>query len=97
MDVEWDEPKRRGNLADHGVDFGDAALIFLGPVVEAEDTRADYGERRFRALGQAGGDYFMVAYTWRGDRRRIISAWRVDDDGRRRYEAALAGKPPGAT
>ncbi len=92
MDAEWDESKRLRNLEDHGVDFMDAALIFLGSVVEAEDKRAEYGEQRFCALGHAAGNCFMVAYTWRGSARRIISAWRVDDDGQRRYEAILAQK-----
>ncbi len=65
MRFEWDEAKRRSNLGDHGVDFKDAALIFEGIVLEAEDTRSDYGERRFRALDRVGDDCFMVAYTWR--------------------------------
>jgi uncharacterized protein len=86
---EWDEDTRRQNLAEHGVDFRDAALIFEGPVIEAEDTRSDYGEIRIRALGQVDQDFFLVAYTWRGDRRRIISAWKVDDDGKKRYQALL--------
>ncbi len=93
MTVEWDEEKRRKNLEDHGVDFQDAALIFLNPVIEAEDTRSDYGEPRFRALGHVDDDYFMVAYTWRGQVRRIISAWKVDENGKRRYQAILSGKP----
>lgn len=90
MTVEWDESKRLKNLDDHGVDFQGAALIFLGPVLEAEDQRAGYGERRYRALGEVDGDYFVIAFTWRGDARRIVGAWRVDDDGRRRYAAILA-------
>ncbi len=89
MSFEWDEDKRRQNLAEHGVDFRDAALIFERPVIEAEDTRSDYGEVRIRALGQVDEDFFLVAYTWRGDRRRIISAWKVDDDGKKRYQALL--------
>lgn len=92
MDVEWDEAKRLRNLEDHGVDFMDAALIFLDAVVEAEDKRTAYGEQRFRALGRTADNYFMVAYTWRGSVRRIISAWKVDDDGQRRYKAILARK-----
>lgn len=92
MTVEWDEAKRRSNLEEHGVDFRDAALIFENPVLEAEDTRLDYGETRYRALGHADDDYFMVAFTWRGGNRRIISAWKVDDDGKRRYQAILARK-----
>ncbi len=93
MDVEWDESKRQSNLEDHGVDFQDAALIFLGPVIEAEDTRSEYGEQRYRALGQIDTEFFMVAYTWRGENRRIISAWKVNEDGQRRYAAILARKP----
>lgn len=92
MVFEWNEAKRATNLRDHGVDFEDAALIFAGPVIEAEDTRVDYGEPRLRAVGQVEGEFFMVAYTWRGQNRRIISAWRLDDDGRKRYEAILSGR-----
>ena len=93
MVFEWDEDKRQANLQDHGVDFEDAALIFENPVIEADDTRVDYGEPRRRALGHVGGDYFMVAYTWRGPNLRIISAWKVDDDGRKRYETILGRRP----
>jgi uncharacterized DUF497 family protein len=89
MSVEWDERKRRRNLEDHGVDFRDAALIFLEPVLEAVDDRNDYGETRIRALGHVDDDYFLVVYTWRGKSRRIISAWKVGDDAERRYRAIL--------
>lgn len=97
MLFEWDESKRISNFEDHGVDFKDATLIFEGPVLEAEDKRNDYGEPRYRALGRVGDDIFMVAFTWRGEVRRIISAWRVNDDGKRRYEATLGRKPSGRT
>ncbi len=90
MAFEWDEAKRATNLRDHGVDFEDAALIFAGPVIEADDTRVDYGEPRLRAVGQVEGEFFMLAYTWRGQNRRIISAWRLNDDGRKRYETILS-------
>jgi uncharacterized protein len=89
---EWDEAKRLRNIAEHGVDFRLAALVFRGPVLEARDERQDYGETRYRALGRVGDEHYLVAYTWRGTARRIISAWRVDDEGRRRYEAVLTGR-----
>jgi uncharacterized protein len=63
MKVEWDENKRISNLRDHGVDFQDAALIFLEPVIESNDARVNYGEPRHRALGHFNGGHFMVAYT----------------------------------
>jgi len=75
MKVEWDENKHISTLRDHGVDFQDAALIFPGPVIEADDARLNYGEQRRRALGHFNGDYFMVAYTWsREFRARRIPA-----------------------
>lgn len=89
MAFEWDEAKRLSNIEEHGVDFEDAALIFDNPVIEAEDDREEYGEIRFRALGQCDGAFYVVAYTWRGPNRRIISAWKVDEDGKRRYQAIL--------
>ena len=89
-EVEWDEDKRLANLAERNVDFRRASLIFRNPVLEAEDTREDYGEKRFRALGHVDDEYYLVAYTWRSRRRRIISAWKVDERGKRRYQAALA-------
>lgn len=88
---EWDEDKRNANIAERGVDFRDAALIFQNPVLEAVDAREDYGEQRFRALGHVGDEYYLVAYTWRGSRRRIVSAWKVGENGKRRYTAILDG------
>lgn len=95
MNVEWHEAKREENLREHQVDFADAALIFANPVLEAADDRHDYGEVRYRALGHVDNDYFVVVYTWRGNVRRLISAWKVGDDGKRRYTAILAGGTPG--
>lgn len=95
VSIEWDEPKRIGNLEDHGVDFMDAALTFEGVFLEAVDKRRDDGEPQFRALGRVGNGYFMVAYRWRGEVRRIIRAWSVDDEGKRRYEATPARNPQG--
>jgi uncharacterized DUF497 family protein len=92
MDFEcvWDEEKRFSNIKERGVDFRDAALIFESPVIAKEDTRENYGEQRFRALGKVDNEYYVIAYTWRGSTCRIISAWKVDEDGRKRYEEILS-------
>ena len=70
---EWNETKRKVNLAKHGIDFRDAYLIFDGPLVTAEDDREDYGERRFVALGLLGDVVVSLAYAERGDRVRVVS------------------------
>ena len=73
------------------VDILEAALIFEDPeVIESVDDRDDYGEQRIRALGRVGAIFYLVAYTWRGDVRHLITAWKVEEHGRRRYQAILA-------
>jgi uncharacterized protein len=84
LEFEWEEEKRISNIEERGVDFGDAALIFEGPVIMKEGARENYGERRSRKLGKVDDDYYVVAYTWRGSTCRIISAWRVDAEGKKR-------------
>ena len=39
MELEWDERKRRTNLAKHGIDFEVARQIFEGRFIEREDRR----------------------------------------------------------
>lgn len=90
MSLEWDENKRQRNIAERGVDFRLAGQIFENPIIETEDRREDYGEVRYRALGHVDDDFFVVVYTWRGKNRRIISAWKVGDDGKRRYQAIFS-------
>jgi uncharacterized DUF497 family protein len=67
MHVEWDEAKRLANLSERNVDFRDAALIFEGPVIEARDTREEYGERRFRALGRVNDVLYHCLYMARSE------------------------------
>jgi hypothetical protein len=42
LSFEWDEEKNAANIKNHGIDFLDAALIFVNPTIEAIDDRADY-------------------------------------------------------
>jgi hypothetical protein len=71
---EWDEDKSEANLRNRGFDFAYAALVFDGPILEIDDERENYGERRIQVIGRVDDDVFFVVYTWRGDVRRIISA-----------------------
>jgi len=69
----WDETKQKINLAKHGIDFCDADEIFAGPLVAVKDTREDYGDARYVALGMLAGIVLSVVYTERDDQIRIIS------------------------
>lgn len=85
MEFEWDEEKRRSNLQKHGVDFVRACQIFAGYTVEFEDNRYNYGEERFVAIGQTGGQVLTVVYTVRGEVLRLISARKATKDETRIY------------
>ncbi len=85
MEFEWDDEKGQSNLQKHGVDFIRACQIFEGETVEFEDSRYNYGEERFIAIGQAKGQILTVVYTLRGEVIRLISARKATLDERKIY------------
>lgn len=91
MNFEWDENKREDNVQKHGVDFVRAALMFSNPLLERPDDREDYGEERWIAIGHWQDNHMVVVYTWRGENRRIISAWKAGKYEREEYHKRLFG------
>ena len=51
---------------------------FEGPVVIWQDTRREYGEDSFRAVGESQGDVLHVVFTRRSAAVRIISVRRAN-------------------
>jgi uncharacterized DUF497 family protein len=92
MNFEWDENKDEDNQEKHGISFREAAEIFRGFIVKSEDTRRDYGEQRFIALGEYDREVIRVVFTERGDYIRIISAWKTNRNDRKRYQKARADR-----
>jgi uncharacterized protein len=74
MLFEWDEAKNRRTHNERGFGFEYATRVFLGPTLERQDDRREYGEVRIQAIGQVSDDILFVIYTDRGDVRHIISA-----------------------
>ncbi len=58
MRFAFDPEKEAINIGKHGLNFDAAPLLFEGPFVEEVDSRFDYGETRFVAIGP-------VAEFWR--------------------------------
>ena len=73
MRIEYDQTKRNTTLRDRGLDMADAGAIFDGPTITIEDERREYGETRYISVGFLVGRMVFVAWTLRGDARRIIS------------------------
>jgi len=91
---EWDEAKSRRNLRERGFDFEFAARISEGDLLEHEDRRRDYRERRRVSIGEIDGEVFAIVYTWRGANRRIISARRARRGERDAYRQAFGQANP---
>jgi uncharacterized DUF497 family protein len=87
---EWDEEKNRENVEKHGLSFADAREIFDTPLLAAPDTREDYGEDRWVAIGFLKNFVVVVVYTERvKDVIRIISLRKALKHERARFEEAL--------
>ena len=44
MKITFDPAKRQAALAERGLNFADAEIVFAGPTITVQDTRREYGE-----------------------------------------------------
>jgi len=80
--TSWDEPKRRSNIKDHGLDFEGAEAIWDNFTITREDTREDYGEKRLVTFGLLNGEEVVLVHVDRDDDMHVISLRRAE-----KYEA----------
>jgi uncharacterized DUF497 family protein len=87
MKFDWDEQKRLKILSERNLDISDLTEAFLDPGgLEWRDLRRDYGEQRFNLIAKCRGKLYHFAFTFRGDKIRIITARRANERERRRYD-----------
>ena len=86
MRITFDPAKRVRTLAERGLDFEDAELVFAGTTIEIDDTPRNYGERRVICYGLLAGRIVVVGYTPRGSARQVFSMRKAND----REKARLA-------
>jgi uncharacterized protein len=79
MRITYDPNKRERTLAERGIDFEDAVLVFKGPTLEVEDKRQDYGEKRIICYGFLESRLVVIGYTPRGLVRHIFSMRKAND------------------
>lgn len=85
MRITFDAAKRAATLAERGLDFVDAAIVFAGLNATVPDERIDYGERRFISAGFLDGRMVVLVWTPRGDTRRVISMRYAHEKEERRW------------
>lgn len=96
----WDGRKARANLAKHGIDFEEAASVFLDAnALLIADPANSEGEERFLLLGSSARFRLLViSHCYRENARviRIISARKAARQEARQYlDQARPGKGPG--
>jgi uncharacterized protein len=86
MKLSWDEAKRQYTLDERGLDFANAADVFVGDTFTSEDFRFDYGENRFISFGHINSRLCVVVWTARGDAHHIISMRKANDREQKWFE-----------
>ena len=85
-DYEWDERKRRENADNHKIDF--TAIYEFEWNTAVYNSNDTHGEERWVVTGYIGDRLHRVVYTWRGNRRRIISLRKTNPREDRDYAQA---------
>jgi len=88
FDIEYDHAKDAINREKHGIALADVVLFEWETANIEEDTRHDYGERRFEATGYIGHRLHVLVFCFRGAVRRIISLRKANPREMKRYAEA---------
>ncbi len=87
FNFEWDVDKADANYRRHGVKFQTAVEMFFDPFLMALEDRIEEGEKRHHAIGMTKSwQVLFVAFVWRNDDIRLISARLATNNERKRYE-----------
>lgn len=90
MRITFDPIKRDKALADRGLDFLDAEIVFEGVTLEFEDTRKDYGEQRIICYGLLAERMVVIGYTPRGADRHVFSMRKANEREQTRIAPLLS-------
>lgn len=78
IEFEWDPVKAHQNKQKHGVSFDEASVIWDGIHVDVKNiARSNDGEKRNATMGRIGSKVYVVIWTKRGRRIRLISVRRA--------------------
>ena len=89
MAITFDPLKRERALAERGLDFADAEMVFEGVTLEIEDTRKEYGEQRIICFGLLAGRMVVIGYTPRGADRHVFSMRKANEREKARIASLL--------
>ena len=88
MEIEYDPAKRDVVLAARGLDMARCGEAFDGFHETKHDDRHSDFELRFLSLALLDKAVVIIAWTPRGEARRIITMWKANDRERQSYRIA---------
>lgn len=88
MDLSFGRAKDGRNVALRGISLARATDFDWNSAPIVEDTRKDYGETRYQALGLIDDRLHMLVFTPRSDLIHVISLCKANDRELSRYEKA---------
>lgn len=89
MKIDFDPAKRAATLEARGLDMVEAGEVFRGAHLTFPDIRFGYGEDRLITVGHLAGRMVVLAWTARGEVRRIISMRKANDREQKKFGARL--------
>jgi uncharacterized protein len=85
---EWDEAKAQWNLRVHGVSFAAAKDFQFENALQVEGSEHETEEIRFTRIGKIKRQTYVLVYTRRAGRIRVISLRHATAQERRAYVEA---------
>jgi len=79
QDISFDPAKSHRNEVDRGLPFSLMLDLDSSSALIKEDTRRDYGERRFQVLGLIHGRLHAAVFTPRHDKVHVISLRKANN------------------
>jgi len=90
MGIERDPAKAKSNLAKHGISFSDVEPAFYYEFALSMPDPFSIAEERFVLVGRdAVSRVLTIAYTYKGEHFRVISARPATKAERRAYEKGI--------
>ena len=86
MDITFDPAKNARNIEGRGLSFECVAEFDFESAIFVEDTRRDYGEPRWRALGLVGDRVHALVFVETGTGIRVISFRKANEREIKSYE-----------
>lgn len=89
MKIDYDPEKSKKNIRDRNLSFDLVADFEWETAVTYEDTRKNYPERRFVAMGFLNKRLHVVCFTTIGENYRIISFRKANKREVKKYEKEI--------